>query len=88
MAHAVLNSYAMLFFSNQKLFGALILIVSFFNPFTGIGGLSATIIAVIAAYGIGFSSDQVKTGFYTYSALLLGLGMGTFYELSMGYWLL
>lgn len=88
LAHAVLNSYAMLFFSNQKIFGALILIVSFFNPFTGIGGLSATIIAVIAAYGIGFSSDQVKTGFYTYSALLLGLGMGTFYELSMGYWLL
>jgi urea transporter len=88
LAHAVLNSYAMLFFSNQKLFGALILIVSFLNPYTGIGGLSATIIAVIAAYGIGFSSDQVKTGFYTYSALLLGLGMGTFYELSMGYWLL
>ena len=78
----------MLFFSNEKLFALLILVVSFFNPYTGLGGLSATIISVITAYAIGFSRAQVKSGLYTYSALLLGLGMGAFYELSLGYGIL
>lgn len=88
IGNAVINSYSMLFFSNEKLFALLILVVSFFNPYTGLGGLSATIVSVITAYGIGFSRAQVKSGLYTYSALLLGLGMGAFYELSLGYWIL
>lgn len=78
----------MLFFSNQKLFGSLILVVSFFNPYTGLGGLAATMIAVLTCYLIGFSNESVKTGLYTYSALLLGLGMGTFFELNAGFWML
>jgi|CXWL01.1.fsa_nt_gi urea transporter len=78
----------MIFFSNQKLFAVLILLVTFFNPYTGAGGLVATFVAVITAYAFGFSRLQVKSGFYTYSALLLGLGMGTFYELNTGFWIL
>lgn len=84
----VLHSYGMLFFSNRKLFAALVMLVSFFNPYTGLAGLAATGIAVMAAWFIGFSREQVRTGLYTYSALLTGLGMGTFYEFSTGFWVL
>lgn len=78
----------MLFFSRNKFFSALILSVSFFNPFTGLAGLAAAIIALLAAYFIGFDKAQIKTGLYTYSAILLGLGMGTFYEGSNAFWIL
>ena len=78
----------MLFFSTQKLFSTLIFIASFFNPYSGIGGLCATVIAIVCAYALGFSREQIKTGLYTYSALLLGLAMGTFYELNTAFWIL
>lgn len=87
-AQTVLNSYAMLFFSNRKLLALLILLVSFFNPYTGAAGFVATIIAAATAWFIGFSREQVKSGLYTYSGLLMGLGMGTFYEFSTGFWIL
>ena len=88
IAHTVLNSYAMLFFSNKRMLAVLILVVTFFNPYTGAAGLAATIIAAATAWFIGFSREQVKSGLYTYSGLLMGLGMGTFYEFSQGFWIL
>lgn len=84
----VLNSYSMLFFSNRKYFALIVLLVSFFNPYTGLGGFTATLASVLTAYFIGFSREQVKSGLYTYSGLLMGLGMGTFYELTPGFWIL
>lgn len=88
IAHTVMNSYAMLFFSNRRTLAVLILLVTFFNPYTGLAGLTATIIAAATAWFIGFSREQVKSGLYTYSGLLMGLGMGTFYEFSLGFWIL
>ncbi|HRF18195.1 MAG TPA: urea transporter, partial [Chitinophagaceae bacterium] len=84
----ILNSYAMLFFSNKKFFAIIVLLSSFINPYTGLAGLIATLIAALSAYFIGFSREQVKTGLFTYSGLLAGLGMGTFYEFSLGFWIL
>ena len=83
-----LNSYSMLFFSNNNVFAVFILMVSFFNPYSGLGGLVATLIAVIAANLIGFSKSQIESGIYTYSALLLGLGMGSFFVFNFGFWFL
>ena len=78
----------MLFFSNKKFFAIIVLLSSFINPYTGLAGLIATLIAALSAYFIGFSREQVKTGLFTYSGLLAGLGMGTFYEFSLGFWIL
>jgi len=78
----------MLFFSNNKFFASVVLLTTFFNPYTGLAGFIASLVAVLVAYFIGFSRDQVKSGLYTYSAVLVGLGMGTFYEFSAGFWIL
>lgn len=78
----------MLFFSNKKFFAIIVLLSSFINPYTGVAGLISTLIAALSAYFIGFSRDQVKTGLFTYSGLLAGLGMGTFYEFGLGFWIL
>lgn len=78
----------MLFFSNNKLFASVVLLTTFFNPYTGLAGFIASLVAVLVAYFIGFSRQQVKSGLYTYSTVLVGLGMGTFYEFSAGFWIL
>lgn len=84
----LLNSYAMLFFSNDRPFAIAVMVCSFLNPYAGLGGLVALVIGITATRLIGFSPDQVRSGLYTYGTLLTGLGMGTFYEWSAGYWIL
>ncbi len=75
----------MLFFSKNKIFALLILIVSFFTPFTGACGLAAVIIAIIAAHALGFGKEQVQNGLLTYSVVLFGLGFGTNFEFGIAF---
>lgn len=84
----LLNSYGMLFFSSDRRFASLILAVSFLNPYAGLAGLVALCLSIASARLMGFSAEQVRSGLHTYSALLVGLGMGTFYDLGTGFWLL
>jgi urea transporter/murein DD-endopeptidase MepM/ murein hydrolase activator NlpD len=84
----LLNSYAMLFFSNDRPFAVAVMLLSFLNPYAGVGGLVALVVGITSTRLIGFSAEQVRSGLYTYGTLLTGLGMGTFYEWSTGYWIL
>ncbi len=85
---AVLNSYGMLFFSRNRLFSLLILAVSFFTPFTGLCGLAALIVSVVAAYALGFGIEQVRQGLLTYSVILFGLCMGANFEPGAAFFIL
>lgn len=78
----VINSYALLFFSNHKLFSYLLLSISFFNPIAGLSGLIAAFTAVTTANVMGFDSRTSKAGFYSFNALLMGIGFGSFFESS------
>ncbi|MEI2707576.1 MAG: urea transporter [Chitinophagaceae bacterium] len=80
LAIAIINSYGMLFFSKNKFFALLILIVSFFSPFAGASSLVAVTVAILAALALGFGKEQVQNGLLTYSVVLFGLGFGTNFE--------
>lgn len=84
----LLNSYSMLFFSNDRRLAALILVVSFLNPHAGLGGLAALAVSIASARLMGFGAEALRSGLHTYSSLLLGLAMGTFYDPGAGYWVL
>ncbi len=77
---AVLNSYSIIFFLNNKLLALGILILTFFNSFAGLSGLVAILTAVLIANSMGFDKIQLRKGVYSFNALLLGLGMGTFFD--------
>lgn len=77
---SALNSYSIVFFLNNKLFAAGMLILSFFNFFAGLSGLIAVLIAVVIADTMGFDKEQLRKGLYSFNALLIGLGMGTFFD--------
>jgi urea transporter/murein DD-endopeptidase MepM/ murein hydrolase activator NlpD len=77
---AVLNSYSVIFFFNNKLLALVMLLVTFFNFFSGLSGLIAVFIAVLIANSMGLEKSQLKKGLFSFNALLVGLGMGTFFD--------
>lgn len=88
LGQALLNSYSLLFFSNNKLFGFLLLLVSLFNPYAGLAGIVAAIVSISTAYLTGLNRTLVRDGLYSYNAVIIGLGMGTIYNYSIAFWLL
>ena len=64
------------------------MLVSFFNPYAGFSGIVAVSLAVSFAYFTGLEKSVIKTGTYSYNALIIGIGMGTMYNYNMAYWVL
>jgi len=87
-AGEILHSYSILFFSDNRLLGLLLLIVTFFKPFAGVAGLIAVIIAIGFSYFSGLRKTGFQPGLLSYNALLVGIGMGTFYNAGIAFWLL
>ncbi len=73
---AILKSYAQVFFSNNILFGTLLLLVSFFDFYAGLYGLVAVILTNITALLMGYNELKINSGSYAYNSLLVGLGIG------------
>lgn len=81
----ILLSYSQVFFSKQKFFAILLLVVSFFDWIAGISGLIAVMVANIAALVLGFKRSHVSLGLYGYNSLLVGLGIGILYQPGIEY---
>ncbi|MEN8118088.1 MAG: urea transporter [Bacteroidota bacterium] len=86
--YSVLNSYSQVFFSTSKLLALFLVLISFFDYGAGIGGLLAVIIANSLAWGLGYNKYMLTTGLYGFNALLVGLGIGLFYQPSIEVYLL
>ncbi|MDD5572096.1 MAG: urea transporter, partial [Bacteroidales bacterium] len=77
---SILNSYSQIFFSNNWGFALLLIAVTFFDVNAGVGGLLAVIISNGLAYIMGFSRYNIKCGYYGFNSLLVGLGLGIYYN--------
>jgi urea transporter len=85
---ATLNSYSVLFFFNNRLLAIVLLGVTFFNFSAGLSGLIAVIATVIIANSMGFDKTRITQGIYSFNALLTGIGMGTFFEPGLVFFIL
>ncbi|MBC7614674.1 MAG: urea transporter [Pedobacter sp.] len=83
----VLNSYSILFFSQNKVFGLILLLASFFNITAGITGLVCTLFTVLVMCKLGFNKEITHSGLYSFNALLLGIGFGTFFSFNYSFFL-
>jgi urea transporter len=86
VSEEILNSYSILFFSNSKLLGAMLLLITFFKPFAGLAGLVSVIIAISFSFFTGISRDGIQKGLFSFNALMIGIGMGTFYNQGLAFW--
>lgn len=77
---SILDSYTQVFFSNNKLFAWILILTTFVDPYAGISGVMAVVVANTLAYLIGLNRLHIKAGFYGFNSLLVGLGMGIFYQ--------
>ncbi|MFN8155106.1 MAG: urea transporter [Bacteroidia bacterium] len=85
MSEGVLNSYAQVFFSQNRYFGFFLMLVTFFSFTAGLSGLAAIIIVQAMAWFFNFSRDLVRDGTYTYNAMLTGVAVGSFYQLNISF---
>ncbi|TVP98662.1 MAG: peptidase M23 [Balneolaceae bacterium] len=75
-----LNSYTQIFFSDNKVFAAILIPVTFVDFFAGLFGLISVLITNSAAWLIGLSRYNIQKGYYGFNSLLVGLGIGIYYE--------
>ncbi len=77
---SILNSYTQIFFSNSRIFSLILVAVSFFDFWAGMSGVIAVMVTNIMAYLIGFNRINIKKGYYGFNSLLVGLGLGVYYQ--------
>ncbi len=78
---SILNSYSQVFFSNNKLFAVILLVVTFFDLNSGISGVFAVLVTNATAYLIGLNRHNIRAGYYGFNSLLVGLGLGIYYQM-------
>lgn len=76
----VLFSYSQVFFSRQRIFALILMLVTFFDWNAGLSGLIAVVVTNLAAYLMGFRQNNISQGLYGFNSLLVGLGMGLLYQ--------
>ncbi len=79
---ATLYSYAQIFFSNRKWFGAAILVASFSSPFLGLLALLGALISNLAAHSLKFDTEKIRSGFYGFNGILFGASTAYYFELN------
>ncbi len=78
--NSILNSYTQVFFSNNRYFAVILLIVTFFDMVAGVSGLASVIISNAIAWLTGFNKEKIRQGYYGFNSLLVGLGLGLYNE--------
>jgi urea transporter len=72
---SLLNSYSQIFFSTNKVFGLILLLVSFFDIYAGLAGLLSVLVSLVLAKTLGYNLHNIKNGLYGFNSLLVGLGL-------------
>lgn len=80
-------SYSQIFFSDSVWLGLALMVVSFFDAGIGISGVIALVSCQVCSLFFDFNKPAIFNGAYTYNALLMGLAMGSFYQLSLSYFI-
>ena len=63
------------------------LIVSFFNPAAGLAGLISVVLAITIVTLLKYDRESTRMGFYSFNALLSGIGLGTFFEFNASFFI-
>lgn len=81
--HSIVNTYSQIFFSDNKVFGIFLLIITFVNPFAGLSGLIALLSSNFFAYILNLNKHKIISGVYGYNPLMVGLGIGLYFKFSL-----
>lgn len=84
----LLHSYSQIFFSLDKGFAVILLLCSFIDPFVGVSAIMAGLVAILAAYLLGFDHKNIREGMYSFNSVMVGMVMAVYYDMNMPFVLL
>lgn len=76
----LLNSYSQIFFSDNRLFALILILVTFLDPWAGLSGLFSVLVTLAASWWLGFDRIQISKGIAGFNSLLVGLGLGVYFS--------
>lgn len=79
---AVFSSYAEIFFLPGGWVASVIFLVTFTNPNVGLAGIISVVAAYCFARFVRMEKQFLQSGYYTYNPLLVGLSLGSLFQLS------
>jgi len=79
---SIFVSYSEMLFMQRAWPGVLMLAATFTMPSVGVCGLVSVAAAYLYARFIGMGGSFLESGFFTYNALLVGLGLGRLFEVT------
>jgi len=79
----LLTSFSYLVLMKNRIYGLLLLGLSFVNPSSGALAIIAYVSLIIFGKLIGMSREQLVNSMFSYNSLLVGLSMGFMFELSL-----
>jgi len=77
------KSYSAIIFLNNWKIGLFLFFVSFLLPSVGFYGVIAIFSTILFAEIIGLREEYLKYGFYLYNSLLVGMGVGYFFDINI-----
>ena len=80
ITNGILNSYSIIFFQDNKILASILLLVSFLNFWAGVSGFLAVLFVLALGKTMHLHQATLNSGYYSFNALLVGLGMGTFFD--------
>jgi len=78
-----LYSYSQIFFTKSIFLSVITFFISFFDSNVGISGVISIISTIATATFLGFDRDKIASGSYSFNSLLVGMGIGISYKLSL-----
>jgi len=78
----LLNPYISILFLRDIKAGGVVFLLSFLIPSVGVLGLVAIISTIIFAEFISLRDEYIKQGFYLYNSLLVGMGIGYYFDIT------
>ena len=79
---AIFNSYSEIFFLQGWWIGVLLLAMTLIHPSVSLAGIIAVLAAYLFARFINMDREFLKSGFYTYNPLLVGLSIGYLFQIT------
>ena len=74
------NSYGQVFFSDNLVFSIIIFLVTFIDLYAGLLGFLSVVATNTAGFLIGFDRRLISKGYYGFNSLLVGLGLGVYFQ--------
>jgi len=78
--NSFLNSYSIIFFSKSRFMALMLIAVTFLDFYAGLAGVIAVATAFTCSWWMGFKRYYIVSGFYTFNSLMVGLGLGIYFE--------